>query len=77
MKDVYTVGIEEEYQIIDPETRELTSHVEEFLEQGESELKDQIKAELMQSQVEVGSEVCVDMKEARAEIFHGSTVRPV
>jgi carboxylate-amine ligase len=32
----FTVGIEEEYQIIDPETRELTSYVQKFLEQGTS-----------------------------------------
>ena len=30
----FTIGIEEEYQIIDPETRELTSYVQEFLEEG-------------------------------------------
>ena len=49
----YTVGIEEEYQIIDPESRELTSYVQKFLEQGQMVLKDQIKPELLQSQVEV------------------------
>ena len=65
----YTVGIEEEYQIIDPETRELTSYVQEFLEQGEVVLSDQIKPEFMQSQVEVGSKICADMEEARAEVI--------
>ncbi len=64
----FTVGIEEEYQIIDPESRELTSYVQEFLEQGELVLKDQIKSELMQSQVEVGSEICADMAAARNEV---------
>ncbi len=64
----YTVGIEEEYQIINPETRELTSYVQEFLDQGQVVLKDQIKPEFMQSQVEVGTEICDDMQAARKEV---------
>jgi carboxylate-amine ligase len=64
-----TIGIEEEYQIINPETRELTSYVQEFLEQGRLVLHDQIKPEFLQSQVEVGSHICRDMKEARRELI--------
>ncbi len=63
-----TIGIEEEYQIIDPETRELCSSAPEFMEEGRQVLQDQIKPEFMQSQVEVGSQVCRNMKEARQEI---------
>jgi carboxylate-amine ligase len=63
-----TIGIEEEYQVIDPETRELTSYVQEFLEQGQVVLQDQIQPEFMQSQVEVGSRICHDMKQARSEL---------
>ncbi len=64
----FTVGIEEEYQIIDPETRALTSYVQKFLDQGRLVLKDQIKPEFMQSQVEVGSCICRNMREARLEL---------
>lgn len=64
-----TIGIEEEYQIIDPETRGLTSYIQEFLEQGRIILRDQIKQELMQSQVEVGSHICHNMQEARVELI--------
>lgn len=64
----FTIGIEEEYQIIDPETRELTSFVQEFLEQGKHILKDQIKPEFLQSQVEVGSKICQSIAEAREEL---------
>lgn len=64
----FTIGLEEEYQIIDPETRALTSYIQEFLEQGRLVLQDQIKPELMRSQVEVGSHICHDMAEARAEL---------
>jgi carboxylate-amine ligase len=63
-----TIGIEEEYQIIDPETRELRSYIQEFLEQGRLVLQDQIKPEFLQSQVEVGTSICHSMEEARAEI---------
>jgi carboxylate-amine ligase len=64
----FTIGIEEEYQIIDPETRELTSFVQEFLDQGKHILKDQIKPEFLQSQVEVGSKICRNIGEAREEL---------
>lgn len=63
-----TLGVEEEYQIIDPESRELTSYVQDMLEEGRVLLKDQIKPEFMQSQVEVGSSICRDIREVREEI---------
>jgi carboxylate-amine ligase len=63
-----TIGIEEEYQIIDPETRELRSYVQQFLEQGEAVLPDQIRPEFLQSQIEAGTQICKDVDEARAEL---------
>ncbi len=63
-----TIGIEEEYQIIDPESRELTSYITEFLEEGAMVFRDQVKPEFLQSQVETGSHVCRNIKEARQEI---------
>ncbi|MCB9638074.1 MAG: carboxylate-amine ligase [Myxococcales bacterium] len=66
--EMLTIGIEEEYQIIDPETRELTSFIREFLEQGAMVFRDQVKPEFLQSQVEVGSSVCNNIQEAREEI---------
>jgi len=44
-----TLGIEEEYQIIDPPTGELKSHITRMLEAGRPTLREQIKAELRQS----------------------------
>ena len=64
-----TLGIEEEYQIIDPESRELKSYIQELLEQGRVVLQDQIKAEFLQSQVEVGSHICQDIQGIRAEVI--------
>lgn len=64
-----TIGVEEEYQIIDPATGELTSYIQEFLDKGQIILKDQVKPEFMQSQIEVGSHVCRNIKEARQEVI--------
>ena len=63
-----TLGIEEEYQIIDPETRELRSYITQILEAGQVTLREQIKAEVHQSIVEVGTGVCRTPAEARAEL---------
>jgi carboxylate-amine ligase len=63
-----TIGIEEEYQIIDPETRELRSYITQILEEGKLILREQVKAELHQSMVEVGTEVCRTPADARAEL---------
>ncbi len=65
-----TLGIEEEYQVIDPDTRELTSYVQEMMGQGRVVLGDQLKPEFMQSQIEVGSRICCNVKEARQELIH-------
>jgi glutamate---cysteine ligase / carboxylate-amine ligase len=68
MFDHFTLGIEEEFQIIDPVTRELRSHVTEFLDEGKMILGEQIKPEMIQSQIEVGTGVCKNIQEARADI---------
>ena len=67
LKDL-TIGIEEEYQIVDKESRELTSFVSDFLEQGAVLFRDQVKPEFLQSQIEVGSKVCKNVQEGRQEL---------
>jgi carboxylate-amine ligase len=64
-----TLGIEEEYQIIDPATRELTAYIQEFLDEGRV-LGEQIRREFMQSQVEVGTHICRTVDEAREDLAH-------
>jgi len=64
-----TLGIEEEYQIVDPETRELTSYITEILESDHVVLREQLKPELHQSVVEVGSTVCETVQQARDEVM--------
>ena len=64
----FTLGIEEEFQIVDPHTRELVSHVSEILAEGKMLLGEQVKPEMIQSMIEVGTGVCKDIKEARTDI---------
>ncbi len=68
MFDQFTLGIEEEFQIVDPVTRELRSHVTEFLDEGRMILGEQIKPEMIQSMIEVGTGICHNIQEARADI---------
>jgi len=68
-KHVFTLGIEEEFAIIDPETRELRSHIQEILEGGKVMLKEQIKPEMHQSVVELGTEICQSVVDARAHVI--------
>jgi carboxylate-amine ligase len=69
VKPSFTLGIEEEYQTIDPETFDLRSHINtEFIAQGKVLLKEKVKAEMHQSVVEVGTAVCRTIGEARAEV---------
>lgn len=65
----FTLGIEEEFQIIDPNTRELRSRVNEMLEEGQMILGEQIKPEMHQSMVEVGTGICANIKEARTDVI--------
>lgn len=65
----FSIGIEEEYQIVDPETRELKSYITEMLEAGKMTMRESIKAELHQSIVEVGTNVCKTPAEAKAELI--------
>ncbi len=64
----FTIGIEEEYQVVDPETRELRSYITQILDRGQTILREQIKPEMHQSIVEVGTRPCRTISEARAEV---------
>ena len=68
MFEQFTLGIEEEFQIVDPVTRELKSHVSEILEEGKMLLGEKIKPEMIQSMIEVGTGVCANIQEAREDI---------
>ena len=70
MRPSFTIGIEEEYQTIDPETRDLRSHIDvEIVAKGKTLLKEAVKPEMHQSVIEVGTGVCQDIQQARKEII--------
>jgi carboxylate-amine ligase len=65
----FTIGVEEEFQIVDPESWELRSHVSELLASSAATFGDQVKRELHQSIVEVGTKICGDVEELAAEVI--------
>jgi len=69
MNPSFTIGIEEEYQTVDPVTRDLRSHIHaEIIEKGKLLLQERVKAEMHASVVEVGTAVCSNIKEAKQEL---------
>jgi glutamate---cysteine ligase / carboxylate-amine ligase len=70
MQGEFTIGIEEEFQIVDLETRNLRSSVTEILEAGHQMLGEQLKREMFQAMVEVGTVICRDIDEARREVVY-------
>jgi len=64
----FTLGVEEEYMVIDPTTRELISHDQKIVTEGHKILKDKVKAEMHQAVVEVGTDVCANVDEAFRDI---------
>lgn len=69
MKDPsLTLGIEEEYQVVDPETGELSSYITQILDAEGHITVEGVKPELHQSVIEVGSSVCRTPAEIRDEV---------
>jgi len=70
MRPSFSLGIEEEYQTIDPVTRDLRSHIQtDMLAQGKLRLQERVKAEMHTSVIEVGTRVCRNIDEARDDIY--------
>jgi glutamate---cysteine ligase / carboxylate-amine ligase len=70
----YTLGIEEEFQLIDRQTGELSSYIDPLLASARPLLGEQIKAEYFQSMVELNSRVCADVEELRTELVRLRTL---
>ena len=64
----FTLGVEEEYMVMDPETLELKSHEQRIVHEGQKIIKDKVKAEMHQAVVEVGTDICADADEAFHDI---------
>lgn len=64
----FTLGVEEEYMVIDPDTKELKSHEQKIVHEGQKIIKDKVKAEMHQAVVEVGTDICQNIDEAYNDI---------
>jgi carboxylate-amine ligase len=64
----FTLGVEEEYMVIDPVTFELKSHEQRIVQEGQKMIKDKVKAEMHQAVVEVGTDICNNADEAHHDI---------
>jgi len=65
----FTIGVEEEFQIIDPETLELRSHVVQLISSAAKRgVGDLVKQEMHQSIVETGTKICENVSELRLEM---------
>lgn len=64
----FTLGIEEEYQMINPVTRDLNPKIGVILDKGKMVMHEQIKAEMHQAMVEVGTNICQDITDAREQM---------
>jgi glutamate---cysteine ligase / carboxylate-amine ligase len=73
----FTIGVEEEFQIVDPDSGELRSHVTNLVAASSDRLGEQVKPELHQSIVEIGTKICSDVEELSVELRHirGELVR--
>lgn len=63
----YTLGVEEEFQIIDPISRELTARVQQLLPAAEAPAE-QVQPEIYQSMIETATPVCRSLGETRREL---------
>lgn len=66
----FTLGVEEEYMVLDPETRELKSHEQKIVHEGQKLIKEKVKAEMHQAVVEVGTDICADVDQAFEDVAH-------
>jgi len=64
----FTIGVEEEFQIIDPATCELRSHVMQLVSAASPDIVEQVKHEMHQSIVETGTKICENVSELRIEM---------
>lgn len=66
----FTVGVEEEFQMVDSHSGQLASKIQPVLDKGVPLLGEQIKAEMLQSAVEIASNVCPNIAALRLDLQH-------
>lgn len=68
--ETFTIGVEEEYQIIGRETRELRPRALRILPEAQEAVGDSVTPELYLSQIEIGTNICATLAEVRDELTH-------
>lgn len=68
--ELFTIGVEEEYQIVDRETRELRSRALRILPNAQEAVGESVTPELFLSQIEIGTNICATLAEVRDELTH-------
>jgi carboxylate-amine ligase len=65
----FTIGIEEEYLLVDKETRGLViDPPETLMTEAEEKCGSQVTSELLRSQIEIGTKVCSNIQEAHEDL---------
>jgi carboxylate-amine ligase len=64
----FTIGVEEEYQIVNPTTRELQGRAARILPEAQAAVGEEVQPELYLSQIEIGTPICHSLTEVRAEL---------
>ncbi|TRD18966.1 carboxylate-amine ligase [Palleronia caenipelagi] len=68
--DMFSIGIEEEYLLVNAETLELADTPDEMIDDCRGIIGDQVSPEFLRCQIEIGTKVCANVTEARAELLH-------
>ena len=68
MQQAYTLGIEEEYLLVDRDSLDLATAPEALMQACQSDLQSQVSPEFLQCQIEVGTKVCANIAEAREDL---------
>lgn len=68
--EAFTLGVEEEYQLIDPRTRALRPRADRVLAHAQQILGDAVQPELQRAQIETVSSVCHTLADVRAALAH-------
>ena len=68
--ELFTIGVEEEYMLCDPDTGELINRADEIMDLLEKDLKPRYSYELILSEIEVNTSVCNSVNMAMKEISY-------
>ncbi len=64
----FTIGIEEEYLLVDRDSLALAEAPEALMAACAAELQDQVAPEFLKCQIEIGTKVCANVTEAREDL---------